>query len=105
LQRRVWAREIAVVWFLIGMATPALDLAGFLLDPQGMTALVRGYAQQYFQDYAHNAQLPLDSTSLVTWLTDTRVILLFLVWDLLVQWAVGITAILYLYRQKTFFRA
>ena len=105
VRRKVWAREIAIVWFIIAMAAPALDLAGFLLDPEGTTALVRGSVQQYLQDYAHTTRLPLDPTSLAAPLTDRRIILLFLMWDLLVQWAVGVTAIIYLQRQKMFFKA
>jgi hypothetical protein len=105
LRRKVWAREIAIVWLIIGMAAPALNLAGFLLDPEGMAALVRGYVQQYFQDYARNMQMPLDPSSVVSLLIDKRVLLLFLGWDLLLQWTVGIMAIIYLNRQKTFFRA
>ena len=105
VNRKVWAREIAIVWFIIAMAAPALDLAGFLLDPEGTMALVRRSVQQYLQDYAHTARLPLDPAALAASLTDKRIILLFLMWDVLVQWAVGVTAIIYLQRQRMFFKA
>ncbi len=103
--RRGWARTVAVAWFLVGMAIPVLDLLSFLVDPQGMMLQTWTYAEHYFRSSAqYTPYLPSNYMLLVSRLDDPGIMMAFLLWDLLQAWSISLTAILYLYRQKTFSR-
>jgi hypothetical protein len=63
------------------------------------------YADHYFRSYAqYNPHLPSNYMLLVSMLDDPVIMMAFLLWDLLLAWSINLTAILYLYRQKTFSR-
>ena len=104
-ERRRWARTAAVAWFLVGMAIPVLDLFSFLVDPQGMLPQTWTYADHYMRSSAqYTPYLPSNYMLLISMLDDPGILMAFLLWDLLAAWTVSLTAILWLYRQKTFFR-
>jgi hypothetical protein len=99
--RREWARIVAVAWFLVGMAIPVLDLLVFLVDPQGMMPQTWTYAEHYFWSSArYTPFLSSNFMFLASMLDDPGILMAFLLWDLMMAWSIGLTAILCLYRQN-----
>lgn len=99
--RRGWARTAAVAWFLVGMAIPVLDLVFFLVNPQDMLPRTWTYAEHYFWSSArYTPFLTSKYMLLASLLDDPGILMAFLLWDVLMAWSIGLTAILCLYRQN-----
>jgi len=89
VKRRAWGRTIAIVWFLVTMGVTVIQVALALLDLPATTRLTREVVQDYVP-----ARPAIGRAATVAIFTC----------GLVFNWSTGIAAIVYLRRQRTFFR-